>query len=180
MAAVDLPPDVFIFNEKNRGFISGETRHLGGEGAIRRTIKFSIIFYLTLALPLSVLVALFFTLVMQESFVAAFLRTAIVVLLLTLYIAFSGYRVRKKLEARGQILVGEINSYDARRTFGQFGYRKAPRIKYHFLSPSGKALTGYALIPPQNATRLPDGRELPQPGTPVAILYSDIRSYTLL
>jgi hypothetical protein len=175
-----LPPDIFIFNEKNKGFLDGSIRQLGGRGAIEATLKFLILLFLTIALPIGILIAVAFAFITQVAFSDLIVWQAIIMLVISLFMSYAAYRFRRKLEAEGQILVGEVADYNIRPNISLSGYKKSPRLKYWFLSPTGKIIYGYTLMPPRNLTHLPDGRELPQFGTPVAVLYVDDKRHTVL
>jgi membrane protein implicated in regulation of membrane protease activity len=180
MVENNLPSNLFIFNEKNRGFLNGTSRQLSGKRTLDHVIKFTLLFYIGTAFPIGFILALIFAVIFQVSFLNLLLYQSIFMLLISLYVGYAGYRLRRKLEIEGQILVGEVASYDKRATFSRLGYKKSSRLKYWFLSPTGKIVYGYTLMPPQNTTHLPDGRELPQPNTPIAVLYVDDKRHTLL
>jgi hypothetical protein len=69
-----------------------------------RTIKATLMFYFLLALPLGFVLALIFSVLFRDEFAALLLRISGLLFLVSLYIAYLGLRIRRKLELQGRIL----------------------------------------------------------------------------
>lgn len=163
---------LYLFNpKKNQPVIDGthSLAHVEGN-PIARLSKAFLMMEVVAVLPISLLIAAAYSLVLSADFLSNFLVGFVTCTLAALYVVLMGYRMRRKLFTQGKIVDGVITSYETRLTFSWRGYRQGVRAHYTVQLPDGTSANAFTLISNSN-TQLPDGRALPALGTRIAVLW---------
>lgn len=170
--------EFFLLNEKNRNFVMGKsgTPVLGAQ---KKVYQFAAYFFGMMAFPFSLFIIGLFGLAQRRPFVNILLETLILATILTAVITFFGYRMRQKLSNARSVCIGYVKGFTNSPSFGSKGYRQGTRIYYTFTNPQGERLERYVMIS-DNSQTMQDGRPFPKVGKPLAILYADDNTHTLL
>lgn len=168
----ELPKDVFLFNPGNRAFIMGESDHLANTVTFHRVLRFALILIIFIVVPLTVVFYLFFLATNKSET----LRNTVIafggMLVIVAYLVSLSYRQGRRMERKGQLVLGQVVKYDTRLAADTKGYKMGTRLHYQFETPQNQQIWGNRIVS-LSPTHLKDGRTLPTPGTPLVILYLD-------
>jgi hypothetical protein len=88
------------------------------------------------------------------------------------------YLKAKTLEEQGQIILGKIIGYEESSMFSMMGVSSETILLYRFNTPEGDEITGDKAI--SRLDNQETERDLPDPDTPIAILYLKKKWHTPL
>lgn len=176
---MELPADLFVFNPDNRGYINGKSPYLANKVTFSKVLRFALILLVFVLIPLAAVFYLLFSLLLKDQALTYTIIVVVGMLIAIGYVAFLGYRNGRRLEKEGKLVLGKVVKYDTRLAADTKGYKSGTRIHYMFTTSNGDELVGSKIIS-SSSTHLKDGRELPQPGTPIAILHLDSKWHTPL
>ena len=176
-----LAETIFLFNpKKNQPVIDGTHSLAQVEGSpIARLFRAFLMMEVVAVVPISLLMAAAFSLILRVDFLSNFLVGFVMCTLAALYIVVMGYRMRRKLFTQGKMVDGIVTSYESRLTFSWRGYREGVRVHYAVQLPDGTSTNAFTLIS-TSKTQLPDGRALPAVGTRIAVLWINKLTQTVL
>jgi hypothetical protein len=169
-------PSAFLFTQQHESFLRGtHSRPAALITGVQAFQQFSILFCFV-ALPITLLISV------PVSLAGYSLQLLLPALLLTgiassCYFAWQRYQHDKRLSTTGNILYGMIMQHE--QIAGYLPGSTVTRILYRFQLPDGETRYHHRDLSFPDE-RLPDGRTLPQPGTPIAILYADQHTLLLL
>ncbi|MEO1289207.1 MAG: hypothetical protein AAFV93_15695 [Chloroflexota bacterium] len=169
---------LFLFNVAHRAFVEGNestfptavTRKI----AVRQYVFLMFVIASPLILAITVLVA------MAGYPVQLLLIVEIITALATCaYFVLKRYLKDRVLRYQGNIVYGEVVRHEVLPTYSGARSGIVTRIFYRFVTPSNERLINWVDYE-QIANRLPDGRQFPDIGTPVAVLYANDKNHKLL
>ena len=167
--------EVFFLSEKNRAFAVGETSELG----FGRLVNALMSLFVLIGLPIGLFLALITTLIFGNSLLGNLVQYGVIMVGLIIWMGISGSRRRKQLVRDGQVLRGALTGIEPRWVFSGSGYSRGARANFTFTTPDGNDLAGVVIVS-KSTNHLYDGREIPPPGTPVAVIYVNDKLYSLL
>lgn len=176
MKAAALPPfaQIFLLLPENAKVIRGETRRIGvtGEAAALRRSQ--------MRLTAVLLIDALLTLVLFFLSPASQITNAIIGLIPAIFLAIILFRVRSRhqcllgLEAVGILLPGQIVAAKADMAITPNGTKMVLRIRYELISPQGRRLER------EEAQLRNEPQQLPEAGTPVAVMYTSDDCFRVL
>jgi hypothetical protein len=181
---IESQPEIFLLLPENRRILLGESRKLGVKGedeSLRRAI-----WVLGIAILIFNIITLgpIITSIQADSKSTDF-QFSLVILQFAINILVLGYpwlrilkryRNKRMLEQEGILIYGKVFSARTDRAITFQGTKTALRLKYRFLSPTGKQLV-------KEEAQLwirSESSAIPAAGTPVAILYIDDNCFRVL
>ena len=176
--AKNLPENLFLFREQNRDFVAGKASKpfvTKPQVVMKRWLYLVLI----VVVPIAVILALLFITTTDLPLVNAILYSFIFAVCLTSFFIFIGFRFRSTLYKSDTVLIGHITSYEDAPMYSKSGITQGTRLKYTFTTPNGRKIEA-SLPVSTNKDLLVDGRDFPEVGTPVAVLYANDSVYTLL
>lgn len=178
---MELPRDLFIFNQENREFLTGKrvAPYLGKESVV---FGVSVIFFFT-----GVIISLIFIMMISAIANLSFFTSLLIVLplfLLLVTLIISGlYKSdkewRQRVKTEGIIIFAKVLKYDFVRPVNFVDPREKLWLLYQLTTPNGENLEKWSFL---NADRraVRAGLELPKIGQSIAVLYVDNRNTIVL
>jgi hypothetical protein len=175
---MEIPDNLFLMESSNRAYIMGDSSHISPERSITGSLVYFMVLNIFVGLPIAIVLSAIEAILVSESFLAVFSFFAVVMLFITALIAYLSYLKAKKLEEQGQIILGKIVGYEESSMFSLMGVSSETILLYKFNTPEGDEITGDRAM--SRLENQETERDLPDPDTPIAILYLKKKWHTPL